>query len=287
MATEGLWARATVDSFDNDVGSWEQLARTDPLWAVLSSDEFRSDALTPESEERFWGSGDQHVDHVLAILRHEIAPGFEPSVSLDFGCGVGRNLVPLAHRSGHAVGLDASPTMLARARQRLEVCGVDNATLGVVGRRIEWSSVEIPGPVDFVHSVLVFQHIVPSEGLALFDQLLEILAPGGCGFVQFHARSPGGQFDSVVRSLRFRSPRLNALALKSRLSTLRDVVMLYQYDVLDLLRHLSAHRIDDVVLERIDTGRGGYDVRLYFSKFDGTEEDFSMKGMPMQLRNRP
>jgi SAM-dependent methyltransferase len=276
-----------VDSFESDVASWEELARTDPLWAVLSSDEFRDAALTPDAEERFWRSGEQHVDHVLAIVRHEIAPGFAPAVSVDFGCGVGRNLVPLASRSGYAIGLDASPTMLERARDRLDASEIDNAAVGLVGRRIDWSAVAVPGPVDFVHSVLVFQHIVPEEGFALFDQLLEILAPGGCGFVQFHARSPGGPFEGMVRSLRFHHLRLNALALKSGIPALRDVVMLYQYDVLDLLRHLTAHRIADVVVERTDTGRGGYDVRLYFAKFDGTEEEYQLKGRPMQLRTRP
>jgi SAM-dependent methyltransferase len=276
-----------MDSFDSDIGSWEELAQNDPLWAVLSSDEFRSDVLTAEAEERFWRSGDQHVDHVLAIVRHEIAPGFTPEVSVDFGCGVGRNLVPLAARSGHAIGLDASPTMIRRARERLEQCRIGNATVGVVGRTIDWPAVAASGPIDFVHSVLVFQHIVPTEGFALFDQLLEQLTPGGCGFVQFHSRSPGGELEGLFRALRFRYPRLNALALKSRVSALRDVVMLYAYEVLDLLRHLTAHRISDVVVERTDTGRGGYDVRLYFAKFDGSEEEYQLKGRPMQLRTRP
>lgn len=276
-----------MDTFEKDIGSWEELARSDPLWAVLSSEEFRGATLTPDAEARFWRSGEEHVDHVLSIVRHELAPDLSPAVSVDFGCGVGRNLVPLAARSGHAIGLDASPTMLRRCRARLEQCGVVNATVGLVGRSIDWPTAGLVGPVDFVHSVLVFQHIVPERGLSLFDELLSVLAPGGCGFAQFHARSPGGQIENVIRAVRFRYPRANALALKSRVPALRDVVMLYAYDVLDLLRHLSAHRISEVVLERIDTGRGGYDVRLYFAKFDGTEEDYELTGGRMNLRTRP
>jgi hypothetical protein len=63
--------------------------------------------------------------------------------------------------------------------------------------------------------------------------------------------------------------------------------MLYEYDVLDLLAHLAGHRIDDVVLERADAGPGGYDVRLYFAKFSGSDEEFAALGRPMKVRVRP
>jgi predicted TPR repeat methyltransferase len=52
---------------------------------------------------------------VISIVRSEVDPGFEPGVSPDLGCGVGRNPVPLAGPSRHAVGIDASATMVERA----------------------------------------------------------------------------------------------------------------------------------------------------------------------------
>jgi SAM-dependent methyltransferase len=276
-----------VNVFDNDVESWEQLARTDPLWAVLSADEFHGAALTPEAEERFWRSGEEHVAHVTSIIRAELDPSFEPKVALDFGCGVGRNLVPLAERCRSAIGLDVSATMAERCRTRLAECGLDNADALVIERRIDPAEFARFGPVDFVHSVLVFQHVVTHEGFGLFDQLLELLVPGGHGFVHFHCKSPGGALARSVKDLRLRHPRFNALALNSRIPQLRDVVMLYEYDVLDLLDHLARHAMHDVVLERIDTGQGGYDARLYFAKFSGTEEEFALAGRPMKVRVRP
>lgn len=274
--------------FENDARSWEQLAQTDPLWAVLSSEEFRDEALTPEAESRFWQSGEEHVAHVLSIIRNEIDPTFEPGISLDFGCGVGRNLVPLAARSEHAIGLDASPTMVKRSAARLDECGVGNGHALVVDRSIDSDAVAQWGPIDFVHSVLVFQHIVATAGFVLFDQLLDVLVPGGHGFVQFHCHDPGGGFVRVVRDLRLRHHWFNALALRSRLALFTEsVVMLYEYDVLDLLGHLAGHRIDDVVLERTDAGPGGYDVRLYFAKFSGSDEEFAALGRPMKVRVRP
>lgn len=274
--------------FEDDVRSWEQLARTDPLWAVLSSDEFRDEALTPEAEDRFWRSGEEHVAHVISVIRNEIEPAFEPGVSLDFGCGVGRNLVPLAGRSGHAVGIDASATMVKRSEARAKACGAGNVHTLVIDRAIDADAVARWGPVDFVHSVLVFQHIVASEGFALFDQLLKVLVPGGHGFVQFHCHDPGGELVRAVRELRLRHRWFNSLVVRSRLRPFTDsLVMLYEYDVLDLLRHLAAHRIADVVLERIDAGPGGYDVRLYFAKFAGSDDEFNVAGRSMKLRVRP
>jgi SAM-dependent methyltransferase len=277
-----------VSVFDNDVRSWEQLARTDPLWAVLSSDEFRDGALTPEAEDRFWRSGEEHVAHVISVIRNEIDPAFEPGVSLDFGCGVGRNLIPLAERSRHAIGMDASATMVKRSDARARECGVGNAHAIAIDRTIEGQPIAQWGPVDFVHSVLVFQHIVASAGLALFDQLLGVLAPGGHGFVQFHCHDPGSDLVRAVRELRIRHRWFNSLVVRSRLRPFTDsLVMLYEYDLLDLLGHLSAQRIATVVLERTEAGPGGYDVRLYFAKFAGTEAEFAASGRPMQLRVRP
>ncbi len=274
--------------FESDVRSWEQLARTDPLWAVLSSEEFRDEALTPEAEDRFWLSGEEHVAHVISIIRNEIEATFEPGVSLDFGCGVGRNLVPLAERSCHAIGIDVSATMVKRAEARCHERGVGNAHALVIDRTIDADAVGEWGPVDFVHSVLVFQHIVASEGFALFDQLLDVLVPGGHGFVQFHCHDPGSDVARALRELRLGHRWFNSAMVRGPLRRFTDSsVMLYEYDVLDLLGHLAAHRIADVVLERIEAGPGGYDIRLYFAKFAGTDEEFSAVGRPMKLRVRP
>jgi SAM-dependent methyltransferase len=275
-----------VEVFDHDVQSWESLAQRDPLWAVLSSDEYRSSSLTPEAEDRFWQSGEEHVDHVFAIIRNEIAPAFAPRVALDFGCGVGRALVPLARRCDHAIGLDASPTMVARARQHLGACGVTNAEVRGVHRRID-AAVLGRRRVDFVHSVLVFQHIVATEGLALFDQLLALLEPGGLGFVQFQCKNPGGELERAIRALRLRHGWFNALCLKSRIPLFRDLVMLYEYDMTDLLRLLAHHRVGEVVVERTDAGPGGYAARLYFAKHPGSEEEFDAAGRSMKVRMRP
>jgi len=44
---------------------------------------------------------------------------------LELGCGTGRVLADLASQGHHCIGVDASPAMLARARQRLSTEGID------------------------------------------------------------------------------------------------------------------------------------------------------------------
>ncbi|MEO8034838.1 MAG: hypothetical protein ABI837_10440, partial [Acidobacteriota bacterium] len=43
---------------------WEVFAQTDPLFAVLTHDEYQRAALTPESERRFWSSGETYIQHL-------------------------------------------------------------------------------------------------------------------------------------------------------------------------------------------------------------------------------
>jgi SAM-dependent methyltransferase len=257
-----------VSVFENDVRSWEELARSDPYWAVLS--------------------GEEHVEHVCSVIRSELDPSFSPTVAVDFGCGVGRNLVPLARRCDRAIGLDVSPTMVERSAARLAECGLRDAQALVVDRRIDTARLAAFGPVDFVHSVLVFQHIVPEEGFELLDQLLELLAPGGHGFLQFYGRGPGSDVVRALRGLRVRHRWFNSLVVRSRLRPLTEsLVMLYEYDVLELLRHLAAHQVEAAVVERIEESGGGYQVRFYFTKFAGTQQEYAAAGRAMQVRLRP
>lgn len=69
------------------------------------------------------------LDDVVAL-----AEPLDPAAHcLDIGCGAGRVLRDLAPRVGRVVGLDPSPPLLARARERAEALGLGNASF-VEGR---------------------------------------------------------------------------------------------------------------------------------------------------------
>lgn len=161
---------------DTDI-AWEQWGARDPYYGVLTQPEFRSDALTPEAKEVFFASGRHHVAHVLDVVRRQLAPGFTPERVLDFGCGVGRVVIPFAECAKEVVGVDVSPSMLAEARANSDAHALRNVAL--IRSDDMLSGVE--GSFDLVHSSIVLQHIEIPRGRELFSQLVDKVRPGGCG----------------------------------------------------------------------------------------------------------
>ena len=169
-------------TYDQD---WERLAQAEPMWAVLTDERYRSIRLTPESEKAFWQSGEAYVRHVGNLCTTHFGRPLAPHRALDFGCGVGRLLVPLARLSGEAVGVDASPTMLAHARSACDRAGLSNVSF--------LPSLPTQGAFDLVNSALVLQHIPVPSGLFLLDRLLACLAPGGLLAIQVLFSRPGNR----------------------------------------------------------------------------------------------
>jgi len=164
----------------NTDAEWKKFGRQDPYYGVLSQDKYRKGNLTPAALREFFDSGRQHMDFVLATIRRHLDPQFRPRRALDFGCGVGRCLIPMAALTPAAVGLDISEAMLAEARRNCEQQGVRNIELVLSDDTLS----RLTGAFDLAHAILVFQHIPPARGVALFARLVERLADGGVGVVQ-------------------------------------------------------------------------------------------------------
>lgn len=159
---------------------WERFGKEDPYWAVLTQDEFRKGALDDQAKDRFFDSGREHVDRVLAVIRSQFGPSFAPASALDFGCGVGRLAIPLASRCSRVVGVDISPSMLAEADRNAQARNLGN---------LEWvlgddTLSRVTGSFDLVHTFIVLQHIPPERGLPLFSRMVDLLNPGGVGVLQ-------------------------------------------------------------------------------------------------------
>ena len=158
---------------------WEQLAQAKPYWAVVSVDEFLGAGLDNDKKERFYAAGEDHISHVIQLLSEHYACREPFSTALDFGCGVGRLLFPLAKRSQRAIGVDVSDTMLRLCADNAQARGIHNITL-VKG---DDSLSQVSEPVDLVTSELVFQHIPLERGYRLLDRLLRLLKPEGYGYI--------------------------------------------------------------------------------------------------------
>ncbi len=84
---------------------WDKWGETDPYFGVLSSDEYRAGNLSEEHRAKFFDSGSDYIDRMLATVREHLDSDFEPVSALDFGCGVGRLVIPLANVATTVVGM--------------------------------------------------------------------------------------------------------------------------------------------------------------------------------------
>jgi SAM-dependent methyltransferase len=95
---------------------WEQHARHDPLWAILSDPVRRGrqwDLAT------FFETGRREISVLLQQIR-DLGIAIDHDQALDFGCGVGRLTQALGNYFTTAVGVDISTTMI-RLAEKLNV----------------------------------------------------------------------------------------------------------------------------------------------------------------------
>ena len=157
--------------------AWEEWGRRDPYFGVITDPRFRRSEFNERSKGEFFESGESHVRLIVATIRKYIDPSFAPKTILEFGCGVGRLLVPFAAVAESVVGLDVSPSMLLEAGRNCDERQLNNVRL--MPSDDDLSS--LTGTFDLVHSFIVFQHIPVRRGRALFGRLLRHIRPGGVG----------------------------------------------------------------------------------------------------------
>ncbi|HEU4698101.1 MAG TPA: class I SAM-dependent methyltransferase [Gemmatimonadales bacterium] len=192
---------------NNSDRAWERWGAEDPYWGVLSSDQYRKENLDAAALERFWASGEAHVAGLLEQIHRHLDPGFAPRRVLDFGCGVGRLVVPFARRAETVVGMDVSESMRREARANCERMGVANVALVPSDDRLS----ALEGQFDLVHSYIVFQHIPTARGERILARLAERITPDGVGAIQlpYHRSAPA--LRRAVNWTRQRVPGANAL----------------------------------------------------------------------------
>jgi SAM-dependent methyltransferase len=190
-----------------DEHEWEELARLDPLWAVLSERDRKSGRW---SLAEFFATGEEEVERILALVARLGLPGRRDR-ALDFGCGVGRTTRALAARFEEVLALDISPTMIEQAR-RINA-GLRNVSFVVASLdEVERSS------YDLVWSLLVLQHLTVAEAESAVESLTSLLRPGGAAVFQLpYAARPLHRLQLSRRSYRIlRSAGVSATTIHRR-----------------------------------------------------------------------
>ena len=161
--------------------AYDSVGRTDPYYGVITLDRFLSANLDSAALREFFETGEAQVAHELATIRTHLAADFKPRRALDFGCGVGRTLIPLARVADHAVGVDVSDAMMAEAARNCRERGLANVAFVKSDDRLS----RLEGTFDLIHSAIVFQHIAGHRVELLMSGLLAHLGPGGVGALHF------------------------------------------------------------------------------------------------------
>ncbi len=237
---------------------WEELARLDPLWAILS---YRDKRFGRWDLRQFFATGDRqvrgHLDHAAELGY----PGDHRAV-LDFGCGVGRLAPALSTGFETYCGVDISERMVAHARHLHAsrpnctfLVSSDDALQGMADASF-----------DLVFTLYVLQHLpAPRSIVAYLRSFLRVLRPGGLLLFQLPARIP------PLEKLAYDSRRVLYLGLRGagassrllhRYLGLSPMVMnhLHESEVLAVLAAQGGMVVD---IERV---RGGIaiDDRTYY-----------------------
>lgn len=220
---------------------WEKWGKTNPYYGVLSDDKFRGKSINDDAIEAFFKSGEAYISSVIAVVTN-FKKDFTPKRVLDFGCGVGRLLVPLAERFDEVVGVDISPSMLVEAEKH-----VSRFNGRVLLTKSDDKLSAVQGNFDFIHSVIVFQHIPTSRGMEIVKALLSRLNNGGVAVLHFPYQRNASSILKILNLVRRVIPGVHPVLNVIRGRPYNDPIMeMNCYKINDLINVFSNHGIKDI-----------------------------------------
>ncbi len=242
----------STEEWRSAANTWEALARSDPLWAVLSEPDKRARRWKVDA---FFKTGEELVERVLS--RAEAANArIKYGLAVDFGCGVGRLSRAFAHRFDKVMGIDISPTMIAIARE----LNRDHANLSFhLNQRSDLRFLP-DAYADFVCSHITLQHLQPDLAEGYICELFRIARPGAYVYFQLPSHLVSSDSEASLAAEDCRA----ALCIKSAPTALwpgaaGDVVVQVRNATSVDWRvplHLGNHwRTLDGKVERYDDGR--------------------------------
>jgi SAM-dependent methyltransferase len=155
---------------------WERFAQEDPAFYIWTTD--RS-----SSEQAFGDSGRADA----AALMDAVAPYLKGNgLVVEYGCGLGRLLLPMCEHFDRALGVDVAPSMLSGLTGRAEAAGLGDRVYTALATA-NWSA---GVSADLIYSWHVFQHIASTATIrTALEQISRALkTPDGIGYLHFDVR---------------------------------------------------------------------------------------------------
>ena len=168
---------------------WSRLGREQPHWSVLSVDQFKPEQISA-TESNFFATGFHDTTLLLNTLARNGFDHKKLERVFEFGCGVGRVTVHLAHRFEKVIGCDISPSHLAIAEKTVATAYLKNVRLHLA--QIRDLGMELP--FDLWFSRIVLQHNPPPIMAMILRRALTLLSAGGAAVFQVPTYAVGYNF---------------------------------------------------------------------------------------------
>jgi len=190
--------------------SWEEKARENPLYAVMTTDDVAdagADNFDPKHLETFFAKGEALFAKHIAPLLQRSPDSNADTLVVEYGCGAGRLIAQVLKAGYRCAGIDISETMLRHCRD----LAPDVETTYLLNPDGECDAPSNSASV--VYSYAVVQHISKlSNFVRAFDVICRVLKPGGVIAVQVNCEdfahgdldTPWHTENEEDRSLHFR-----------------------------------------------------------------------------------
>lgn len=151
--------------------NWDELGKTDPLWAIITAPENKGNQCDIND---FFATGKTEIEFVLSSIQAlEIAPSHQKA--LDFGCGVGRLTQALANHFDEVHGVDIAPSMIDLARKFNRY---DRRCIYHVNAQNDLSLFG-DHSFDFIYTNITLQHMQPKYSRKYIQEFFRLLSSDG------------------------------------------------------------------------------------------------------------
>jgi SAM-dependent methyltransferase len=233
---------------------WTLIGESQPFFGVLTEPKYLSENLNQAAIDEFYSSGTKDIDYILQRSRETVGVPKQLRDILDFGSGVGRLTFALASHGATVVGVDVSGGMRTRAQQEAKNRRIANVSFraDIPDRKFDW-----------INSLIVFQHISPSEGIPIFSKLVKCLRPGGLLTIQItyaHDYRHLGEILAEMQEYVFDGNAARILWTEKEPTA--GEMRMFDYDLNAIFRILHRNRLSKVYTEHTDHS-GCHGMRLF------------------------
>ena len=241
---------------------WNELAKQDAYWAVLSHPRFSHAENDPKALKDFFESGETWLDGVVSTIKAKLDPNFSPQAALDFGCGVGRLLVPMARYCPKVIGIDIADKMREICAQNLTARRLKDFVLLKTTAELREQDISL----DWINSFIVFQHIPPSKALPLLNDMLGRLRTGGKVSLHFTFAKDDRMLEWSMRQVHYYRMWEDTLHVLSEKPAVEEAVQsVYDHDLNSVLMSLIRFGVTQLFLTHEDHG-GQHGFMIYGMK---------------------